>query len=76
MSEHEKLVHALKKLGLSEYETRACIALVELGKADASEISRRSGAPRTRIYDVLGKLEEVGKIIRDQLIEDQASLES
>ncbi|MEM4497985.1 MAG: helix-turn-helix domain-containing protein [Nitrososphaerota archaeon] len=64
MSEHEKLVHALKKLGLSEYEARAYIALVELGEADASEISRRSGVPRTRIYDVLGKLEEAGIVQR------------
>ncbi|MCC6024161.1 MAG: helix-turn-helix domain-containing protein, partial [Thaumarchaeota archaeon] len=62
MSGQEELVRALRKLGLSEYEARAYIALVELGEADASEISRRSGVPRTRIYDVLGRLESAGII--------------
>jgi sugar-specific transcriptional regulator TrmB len=64
VSEQEKLVRALKKIGLSEYEARAYITLAELGEADASEISRRSGIPRTRIYDVLGRLEAAGIIQR------------
>jgi sugar-specific transcriptional regulator TrmB len=64
MSEQEELVRALKKIGLSEYEARAYIGLVELGEADANEVSRRSGIPRTRIYDVLGRLEAAGIIQR------------
>lgn len=62
--ELDRLVRALKLIGLSEYEARAYIALVELGEAEASEVSRRSGVPRTRIYDVLGRLESAGLIQR------------
>jgi len=56
------LISALKKLGLTEYEARVYIAVVELGEVEASEIARRSGVPRTRIYDVLAKLENSGLI--------------
>jgi len=55
-------VKALRMLGLTEYEARAYITLLELGEAEASEISRSSGIPRTRIYDVLSKLESRGLI--------------
>lgn len=60
----DKLVKALKKLGLTEYEAKAYIASIELGEAEALEIARRSGVPRTRIYDVLSRLENLGLIQR------------
>jgi len=56
------MINSLKKLGLTEYEAKAYIALLERGEADALEISRRSGVPRTRIYDILSKLESNGFI--------------
>ncbi|MFX0107064.1 MAG: TrmB family transcriptional regulator, partial [Candidatus Hodarchaeota archaeon] len=52
----------LKELGLTEYETSAYLALVEGGQMPASEISTRSQVPYSRIYDVLGRLEEKGFI--------------
>ena len=52
----------MKKLGLTEYEARAYVAVVELGEAEAYEVARRSGVPRTRIYDVLSRLENGGLI--------------
>lgn len=55
-------VKVLRMLGLTEYEARAYITLLELGEAEASEISRSSGVPRTRIYDILSKLESQGLI--------------
>ncbi len=48
----------LKMLGLNAYETRAYIALLSLGTADANEISARTRIPRGRIYDVLNSLVE------------------
>jgi len=60
--ESAKIINSLKKLGLTEYEAKAYIALLEHGEADALEISRRSGVPRTRIYDILSKLESNGFI--------------
>ena len=60
--ESARIINSLKKLGLTEYEAKAYIALLERGEADALEISRRSGVPRTRIYDILSKLESNGFI--------------
>ncbi len=48
----------LKMLGLNAYETRAYIALLSLGTADANEISARTRIPRGRIYDALNSLVE------------------
>ncbi len=48
----------LKMLGLNAYETRAYIALLSLGAADANEISARTRIPRGRIYDALNSLVE------------------
>lgn len=62
MSGDPKIIEALKKLGLTEYEARAYVAVVELGEAEAYEVARRSRVPRTRIYDVLSKLENGGLI--------------
>lgn len=62
MSGGQKTIDALKRLGLTEYESRAYIAIVEVGEAEASEIAMRSGVPRTRIYDVLSRLENRGLI--------------
>ncbi len=53
---------ALKELGLTEYETSAYLALVEGGQMAASDISSKSQVPYSRIYDVLGRLEEKGFI--------------
>ncbi|HDJ66227.1 MAG TPA: TrmB family transcriptional regulator [Nitrososphaeria archaeon] len=60
--ESARIINSLKKLGLTEYEAKTYIALLEHGEADALEISRRSGVPRTRIYDILSKLESNGFI--------------
>ncbi|HDD42884.1 MAG TPA: TrmB family transcriptional regulator [Nitrososphaeria archaeon] len=64
MSGVDKLIKALRKLGLTEYEAKAYIASIELGEAEALEIARRSGVPRTRIYDILSRLESLGLIQR------------
>ena len=58
MSTSEATIKALKELGLTEYETAAYLALVEGGQISASDISSRSKVPYSRIYDVLGRLEE------------------
>ncbi len=58
MSVSEATIKALKQLGLTEYETQAYIALVSGGEMGASDVSTKSGVPYSRIYDILGKLEE------------------
>ena len=58
----------LKLLGLNRYENYAYTALVRLGKASASEISRDSGVPYGRIYDILNDLvaKKLVRIIPEQ----------
>ena len=47
----------LRDLGLSEYESRAYRALLDVGPATAKELSDASGVPMGRVYDVLNSLE-------------------
>ncbi len=63
MSISEDTLKALKELGLSgEYEVQAYVALVDGGPLTASEVSAKSKVPFSRVYDVLGRLEEKGFI--------------
>lgn len=47
---------SLKDIGLNEYEARVYLALVRIGKSGTTEISRESGVPFGRVYDVLDSL--------------------
>jgi len=47
-------------LGLSEYEAKVYVSLVEAGQAKARTLSVLSGVPRTKVYGVLRKLIEMG----------------
>jgi sugar-specific transcriptional regulator TrmB len=50
----------LRELGLSEYAARAYLAALRLGKAEAKTISAVARVPPSKIYEVLGNLEEAG----------------
>lgn len=52
----------LKQLGLSEYEEKAYIALVKLGKSNASSISQEGEVSYGKIYEVLRSLERKGLV--------------
>lgn len=56
---------SLRDLGLSEYESRVYRALLSAGPTTAKELSRSSGVPMGRIYDVLADLES-GELVRSQ----------
>jgi sugar-specific transcriptional regulator TrmB len=47
----------LQEHGLTEYEARAYLALLELGCAEASQVADLSRVPRTKIYQALDGLE-------------------
>ena len=51
-------VHLLKGIGLTMYEAQAYVTLTSLISATAVEVSEKSGIPRSKIYDVLNKLNE------------------
>ncbi|MDP6627176.1 MAG: helix-turn-helix domain-containing protein [Methanopyri archaeon] len=53
---------ALALLGLSEYEAKAYEALVRLGEAKPSAVTRESGIPQSKVYDVLNRLVDAGLV--------------
>ena len=52
----------LQKLGLSEYEARAYLALAKLGPSSVREIVSESHIPRNKAYDALEHLEQKNKV--------------
>jgi sugar-specific transcriptional regulator TrmB len=50
-------------LGLSEYEAKVYVALIETGHANARTLSVMSGVPRTKVYSVLRKLIEINLVV-------------
>ncbi|RLG55980.1 MAG: TrmB family transcriptional regulator, partial [Candidatus Hydrothermarchaeota archaeon] len=52
----------LKLFGLNKYEALAYITIVKYAVSSAREISKFSGVPYSRIYDVLDSLEKKGWI--------------
>jgi len=50
-------------LGLSEYEAKIYVSLIEAGQAKARTLSVLSGVPRTKVYSVLRKLLDMGLVM-------------
>ena len=46
-------INILKGMGLTMYEAQAYVTLTSLISSNATEISEKSGIPRSKIYDVL-----------------------
>ena len=57
-TEYRKLASVLEKLGLSDYEARAYVALVVKSHATADELAAISMLPRTSVYKALRTLEK------------------
>jgi sugar-specific transcriptional regulator TrmB len=62
MSISEETAKALQNLGLTEYETKAYVTLLQRGAMTARETSEISLVPYSKIYEVLGSLEKKGWI--------------
>jgi HTH-type transcriptional regulator, sugar sensing transcriptional regulator len=54
------LVPELTRLGLTNYEARAYLALIRRGSSTGAQVARLADLPRQRIYDVLATLVEKG----------------
>lgn len=59
-AEYLRISSTLKKLGLSEYEARAYVALVALGPSSASFVAEIAQIPRTSAYKTMLSLERKG----------------
>ncbi len=59
----DSLIALLQPLGLTQYEARAFATLVQRGQSTAYQVSKDSGIPRARIYDVLDDLTRQGLVM-------------
>jgi len=66
MSVTERTRRALKDFGLTEYEVKAYVSLVESGPMPASELSKVASIPYSKIYEILGNLERKGWVETEQ----------
>jgi sugar-specific transcriptional regulator TrmB len=55
----------MENLGLTGYEIRVYLSLLDAGAITASDISKKSGVPYSKIYEVLNSLEEKGWLESD-----------
>ncbi|MCI0563441.1 MAG: TrmB family transcriptional regulator [Nitrososphaera sp.] len=60
MSISDKSRKAMEDLGLTSYEIRVYLSLLDTGALTASDISKKSGVPYSKIYEVLNSLEDKG----------------
>ena len=58
----EKIAKRMSDLGFTQYEARAYICLLQNFPATRYEISKKSGVPRSAIYDVIQRLENLGVV--------------
>ncbi len=56
MIKYEYIIESMKGLGLSEYEIKAYLNLLEKYPINGYTLSKKSGIPRSRIYEVLDSL--------------------
>jgi HTH-type transcriptional regulator, sugar sensing transcriptional regulator len=65
MSISDKSRKAMESLGLTSYEIKVYLSLLEAGSMTASNISKKSGVPYSKIYEVLNSLEDKGWLESD-----------
>ncbi|MBS4214781.1 TrmB family transcriptional regulator [Neobacillus rhizophilus] len=63
----DDIVQRLKKLGFNEYEAKSYLSLVKQGPVTAYQVSKESGVPRARIYEVLSNLVEKGIVLKEEI---------
>lgn len=64
MSEIDESANNLSEIGWSQYESKTFAALTIMGSATAAQISKKSGIPNNRVYQVLEKLIAKGFVKR------------
>ena len=65
MSISDRSRKAMENLGLTSYEIRVYLSLLDAGSMTAADISKKSGVPYSKIYEVLNTLEEKGWLESD-----------
>ncbi|OFH99455.1 sugar-specific transcriptional regulator TrmB [Clostridium acetireducens DSM 10703] len=57
------LIQLMKRFDFTEYETKAYVALLINGKMTGYEVSKQSGVPRSKIYNILETLTQKGVVL-------------
>lgn len=65
MKSRDLVIDEMKKLGLSEYEVKAYLSLLQQYPLNGYMLSKQSGIPRSRIYEVLDSLKAKGLVYED-----------
>lgn len=74
MADFGDLVDRLGRLGMSGYEAKAYLALVIAGRPlNGYEVAKRSGVPRSTVYETLGKLVGRGAAFEARTEQDNVS---
>ncbi|MFJ7753156.1 TrmB family transcriptional regulator [Peribacillus muralis] len=63
----QDIIEKLQSLGFSQYEAKAYVSLVRQGQASAYQVSKESGIPRARVYEILNGLQEEGVVIKEEI---------
>ncbi|MGP7816427.1 TrmB family transcriptional regulator [Niallia sp. 01092] len=63
------IIQQIQSLGFSQYEAKAYVSLVKQGPTSAYQVSKESGIPRARIYEILNGLEEKGIVMKEEINE-------
>ena len=62
MSVSDQTRKSMEKVGLTNYEIKSFVSLLKSGELTASDLSQKCGVPYSKIYEILGSLEEKGWI--------------
>ncbi len=62
MSKFSTITRKIQELGFTSYESMAYVSLLEHNPATRYELSKNSGVPRSAIYSVIRKLEDLGAV--------------
>jgi hypothetical protein len=63
------LVERLVDIGLTAYEAKGYVALLQLGTASGYQVAKESGVPRSAIYETLAKLVMRGAVLTQSFAE-------
>lgn len=67
-----ELITGLTQMGFTEYEAKAYLALLHENPANGYQLSKKSGVPRSMVYEALGRLSARGAVM--ETIEGRATL--
>ena len=64
MDRDKRIIDDMKKLGLSSYEAKAYLTLLEEYPLNGYMLSKKSSIPRSRIYEILASIENKGLVFQ------------